>query len=89
MEPDKVLKSLSRTDKWYLGGGNRLLWAPPFPIYLDRPGFWDKAHYYNYELQPLFTWILLDDKGNAVPIKFKKIFTSSILTLKGQRKNQL
>jgi hypothetical protein len=71
MHPDKVLDFLSRPDKWYLGGGNRLLWAPTFPIYLDRPGFWDKAHYYNYELQPLFTWTILDETGKEVPLKFK------------------
>lgn len=67
-----VVRYLSRTDKWYLGGANRLLWAPPFPVYLDAPGFWDEAHYYNYELKPLFTWTLLDDEGNEVPLQFKR-----------------
>ena len=69
MDPDKVLKLLSRSDKWYLGGGNRLLWAPPFPEFLDHPGLWDKAHYYNYEFQPLFTWSLLDAEGRQIPVK--------------------
>ncbi len=64
-----VLKRLSRNDKWYLGGANRLLWAPPFPTYLDFPGFWDEAHYYNFELKPLFTWVLLDDEGAEIPLK--------------------
>ncbi len=72
MDSDKALNLLSRTDKWYLGGGNRLLWAPPFPVFLDYPGLWDKAHYYNYELQPLFTWTILDDEGTVVPLKFKR-----------------
>jgi hypothetical protein len=66
MKRSDVIKRLSRTDKWYLGGANRLLWAPPFPVFLDSPGFWDEAHYYNVELKPLFTWTLLDDEGAEV-----------------------
>lgn len=57
-----------REDKWYLGGGNRLLWAPPFPVWLQEPGYWDPAHYYNVELSPLFTWTLLDDEGIPIPL---------------------
>jgi len=64
-----VLKRLSRPDKWYLGGANRLLWAPPYPSNLDSPGFWDEAHYYNLELKPLFTWALLDDDGIEIPLE--------------------
>lgn len=63
-----VLKLLSRSDKWYLGGANRLLWAPTFPLYLDSPGFWDEAHYYNFELKPLFTWTVLDSEGSEIPL---------------------
>ncbi|HTP13751.1 MAG TPA: trehalase family glycosidase [Bacteroidota bacterium] len=70
-KPDPI-QFLTRTDKWYLGGGNRLLWAPPFPVFLDSPGFWDKAHYYNYELQPLFTWTLIDDDGAVIPLAMEK-----------------
>ncbi|MBI3586934.1 MAG: hypothetical protein HY088_07385 [Ignavibacteriales bacterium] len=70
MKKINVLNFLTRTDKWYLGGGNKLLWAPSFPVYLDYPGFWDEAHYYNYELKPLFTWTILDDAGNEIPLKF-------------------
>jgi len=65
----RTLRALSRTDKWYLGGGNRLLWAPEFPLFLDRPGFWDRAHYYNVPLEPLFTWTLLDEQGNELPLR--------------------
>lgn len=57
------LKYLRRKDKWYLGGGNRLIWTPPFPKWLDHPGFWDKASYYNYEIEPVFTWTVLDEDG--------------------------
>ncbi|TAK56190.1 MAG: hypothetical protein EPO24_11430 [Bacteroidetes bacterium] len=63
------LTYLERTDKWYLGGGNRLIWAPPFPVWLEYPGFWDKAHYYNREIEPVFTWTILDDTGNEIPLQ--------------------
>ncbi len=63
------LDYLQRPDKWYLGGGNRLIWTPPFPVWLDYPGFWDKAHYYNRELEPVFTWTLLDDGRRELPLR--------------------
>ena len=65
------LKLLERTDKWYLGGGNRLLWAPEFPVHLDKPGFWDHASYYNYSFEPLFTWAILDQDGRELLPRFK------------------
>ncbi len=58
-----VLQYLTRRDKYYLGGGNRLLWAPRFPLWLDHPGFWDGAHYYNMEIAPVFAVTLLDERG--------------------------
>lgn len=39
------LALLKRPDKWYLGNGGMLLYAPPFPSELDTPGFWDVCHY--------------------------------------------
>ena len=72
MKKLEILPYLSRPDKWYLGGGNRLLWAPPFPAYLDSPGFWDEAQYYNYELKPLFTWTLLDEEGSEIVLDFQR-----------------
>lgn len=75
------LAYLARPDKWYLGGGGRLIWAPPFPVYLDSPGFWDKAHYYNVEFQPLLTWALLDERGNEIEIEKKdRIWNPALLT---------
>ncbi len=62
------LRTLTRKDKWYLGGGGRLLWAPLFPAALHRPGFWDPAHYYNFEFGPLFTWTLLDEHGTEIDL---------------------
>ena len=89
-----VLQHLERTDKWYLGGGNRLLWAPAFPLYLDVPGFWDEAHYYNYEIKPLFTWAILDDEGRECPLSFRgRVWNPASLrqdyqlTVKGESRN--
>jgi hypothetical protein len=60
---------LSHPDKWYLGAGDRLTWTPPHPQWLDRPGFWDEAHYYERVLAPLFTMTLLTDGGRALPLR--------------------
>jgi len=80
MASHHVLRSLTRTDKWFLGGEGRLLWAPPFPVFLDAPGFWDKAHYYNFELQPLFTWTLLDAEGHEIPLRYvRRSWTPAVL----------
>ncbi len=57
------LRLLARQDKWYLGCGGPLLWAPRFPRWLDAPGFWDPAHYYSWPVGPLFTATLLDADG--------------------------
>jgi hypothetical protein len=65
-----ILRLLQRSDKYYIGGGNRLLWAPPFPLFADQPGYWDEAHYYNFEFRPLFTWTLLDEYGLEIPLRF-------------------
>ncbi len=54
MEID-ILKMLERKDKWYLGGGNRLLWTPPFPLHLDRPGAWDFVSYFDLRIDPGYT----------------------------------
>jgi len=69
MKKLNILKYLERNDKWYLGGGNRLIWTPSFPVWLDYPGFWDKAHYYNYEIEPVFTWTILDEDEIEIPLR--------------------
>jgi hypothetical protein len=80
MKKNEILELLAREDKWYLGGGNRLLWAPEFPAFLNEPGFWDKAVYYNYAFQPLFTWTLLNDQGqDFVPTFQKRTWTPAEL----------
>ncbi|HES58074.1 MAG TPA: hypothetical protein ENO21_01445, partial [Firmicutes bacterium] len=39
------IELLAREDKWYLGNGGLLVYAPPFPKYLRSPGFWDECHF--------------------------------------------
>ena len=57
---------LARPDKWFLGGGDRLVWAPPHPHWLDTLGFWDEAHYYDFSLSPGFTVSVLDAERRPV-----------------------
>ena len=59
----------ARSDKWYLGGGDRLLWAPALPVWLDHPGCWDEIHYFNHAIFPCFTWTLLDSDGRPYPLR--------------------
>lgn len=58
---DEVFELLERSDKWFLGGGRSVLWAPMFPQHLDAPGFWDPGTYYHVPIGPLFTVTLLDE----------------------------
>jgi len=57
------LDLLARADKWQLSAGEGLVFAPPFPLWLDVPGFWDEAHLFEYPLQPVFTVTWLDAAG--------------------------
>jgi mannosylglycerate hydrolase MGH1-like protein len=50
-----ALRRLTRPDKWYLGAGDGLVWAPPFPRWLETPGFWDESHLFQYAVAPGFT----------------------------------
>ena len=61
----------ARPDKWYLGAGDGLLWAPPFPQWLEVPGFWDEAHLYQYAVRPLFTVSFLAG-GEVLPVRCRK-----------------
>ena len=65
--PQHRIKALARPGKWYLGGLDGVVWAPPFPRWLNRPGFWDPVHMVQYELGPCFSVALLDAKGNEIP----------------------
>lgn len=66
------MEQLTRTDKWYLGGGDRLLWAPAFPVWLGYPGLWDEVHYFNHAIFPCFTWTLLDREGIPFPLRRRR-----------------
>ena len=63
------LDLLARTDKWYLSAGEGLLWAPPFPVWLDAPGFWDDAHLFQYPVGPLFSVAFVDSAGRALELR--------------------
>lgn len=63
------LASLARPDKWYLSGGDGILWAPPFPAWLHRPGFWDEAHVFYHPFAPLYSVALLDATGRETPLE--------------------
>lgn len=63
------LEALARQDKWYLSAGDGFLWAPPFPRWLSKPGFWDAAHVYHYPLEPLFSVALVGSDGLADPLE--------------------
>ena len=62
------IEALARPDKWYLGGLDGVVWAPPFPRWLDRPGFWDAAHLLNAAVQPCFAVALLDAESREIPL---------------------
>ena len=60
---------LARADKWFLTSGKGAVFAPPFPRYLDRIGFWDEVYLADLRLDRLFTVLITDDEG--VPIDLR------------------
>jgi hypothetical protein len=62
------LDLLRRSDKLSLGGGRLCLWAPEFPRWADRLGYWDHAQFLEHDVEPLFTASLLDDAGRPVTL---------------------
>ena len=67
-EAQRRLEALARSDKWYLSAGDGALWAPPFPKWLHKPGFWDEGHLFHYPLAPLYTLALVDATGRSDPL---------------------
>ncbi|MGQ0766583.1 MAG: MGH1-like glycoside hydrolase domain-containing protein [Gemmatimonadota bacterium] len=63
------IELLARNDKWYLGSGDGIIFAPSFPQWLDAPGFWDEATFYQYQLGPLYTVSWLDESGRELPLR--------------------
>ena len=66
MKKINIINYLNREDKWFLGGGNAVIWAPPFPQYLEKMGMWDTGSYYNHDYGPVFAVSILDEKGNEI-----------------------
>ncbi|MEO6443946.1 MAG: trehalase family glycosidase [Gemmatimonadaceae bacterium] len=62
------IEALARHDKWYLGCGDGTIFAPPFPAWLDAPGFWDDATIFQYGVGPLYTVTFLDHNGRELPL---------------------
>jgi hypothetical protein len=60
---------LLRSDKHYLGGDMRLIWAPTHPVWLGQPGFWDAAQYLDLTTGPVFTISILDPMGNEIRLR--------------------
>ena len=63
------LSLLERKDKWFLGGGKGAIYAPPFPRWLEKPGFWDECYFADIRLTRLFTILFTDFDGK--PIRFR------------------
>jgi hypothetical protein len=57
---------LARDDKWQLGAGDGVLFAPSVPQWLDTPGCWDGLTLYDRVFAPLFTITILDDEGREL-----------------------
>jgi len=63
------IELLARDDRWQLSAGDGLVFAPPHPLWLDTPGYWDGASVLGDEIAPLFTVTILDDDGIEVPAR--------------------
>jgi len=68
----KIIEYLSRSDKWFLGGGDAVLWAPPFPQHLETMGMWDVGSYYNHDYGNVFAVSILDEEGRKIRFKQEK-----------------
>jgi hypothetical protein len=60
---------LARDDKWFIGGGRELIYAPELPLWTDVPGFWPFATWLEWRTGPLFTVTVLDERGEEMPAK--------------------
>ncbi|WP_420439052.1 MGH1-like glycoside hydrolase domain-containing protein [Candidatus Palauibacter sp.] len=67
--PKARIAALAREDKWFLGGLDGVVWAPPFPRWLHRPGFWDPAHLLQQEIGPGFSVALVRPDGAEIPLR--------------------
>jgi hypothetical protein len=60
------IELLERKDKWYLGNGGMLIYAPPFPEYLDVPGFWDDCHFGDIAIPRLLCVSFALERDNTI-----------------------
>lgn len=60
------LERLRRSDKWFLGGGNGAIYAPPFPKHVTAPGFWDECFLADIQIPRLFGVLFLDLRGRPI-----------------------
>jgi hypothetical protein len=63
------LSLLARADKWFLSATDGIAYAPPFPRWLDSPGFWDEASLHHYAFAPLFTVSAIDGDGHEIAMR--------------------
>ena len=68
VSPRERIAALARDDKWFLGGLDGVVWAPPFPRWLHRPGFWDPVHLLQHEVGPGFSVTLVRPDGRESPL---------------------
>ena len=61
-----MLAFLRRTDRYQLGSGDGLQFAPPHPLWLHRPGLWDGIQYFTYVLRPAYTLALVRRDGREI-----------------------
>ncbi len=66
---EPLLDRLQRPDKWALGAGDGVLFAPPHPRWLDRPGFWDGVQWYAHRITPAYTVTLTGADGHEIPLR--------------------
>jgi len=58
---------LARDDKWFVGGGRQLIYAPELPLWTNVPGFWPYARWLEWRVGPLFTVTVLNKQGEELP----------------------
>jgi hypothetical protein len=61
-----ALAQLERKDKWFLGGGKGAIYAPPFPRWLQVPGFWDECYLADIRLLRLFCLLFLGEGARPI-----------------------
>ena len=69
VSPRARIAALARDDKWFLGGLDGVVWAPPFPRWLHRPGLWDPVHLLQHEVGPGFSVALVRPDGLERPLR--------------------